>query len=78
MNNPLDHDEGDLSYTITEDESLLVVEGLHKLLAVKHEALHTVRAANYDFQPEDFGIPKIRDLIEKLGGPSCFDSSDYY
>jgi len=60
-----------MNFEITESEAELINEALHELLEVKHVALEIANGyyppGQNPFTEHDFGIPKIKELITKLG-----------
>jgi hypothetical protein len=56
---------------LTESEAQLLVEALNRLRVLKSESLNVlktegIKPGGRDFQPHDFGIPQIDDLLARL------------
>ena len=66
------HATVDLESLLGDSDAQLVYEGLYRLREAKVEALGIVRAAGLSphdrpFEPWDFGVPKVDQLLARLG-----------
>ncbi len=68
----LDRAPSELEEILGEDAAQIVIDALYRLRHDKVEALCIVRAEGLSpggrpFEPSDFGIPQIDDLLKRLG-----------
>jgi hypothetical protein len=69
----------DLEDLLGDGEAQLVYEGLYRLREAKVEALGIVRAAGLSphgrpFEPRDFGVPQIDQLLARLSADPAEES----
>lgn len=64
----LTHDNDIATLTLTGDEINLLYEALHELRLRKVQAFSEVRAQwpRQGFQPRDFGIPQLNNMLKVL------------